>query len=187
MAKKRATVSKKVRETVNKPPASCVIPDLLYLGPVSATSNTGFLSREGITQILSIGKSPAAQIEGTSYLRLGLTDEEESDITEVVQRACEFIDAAAVSGDEKVLVHCSAAISRSPTIVAAYLMKRRGMTLRESLQALVKARSVVSPNPGFLRQLSDMEMEEKGERSFDPSGVTSSTRLAGLLEGKVAR
>jgi len=183
MAKKRATASKKVHETGNKPPASCVISDLLYLGPVSATSNTGFLSREGITQILSIGKSPAAQIDGITYLRLGLTDEEESDITEVVQRACEFIDAAAESGGEKVLVHCSAAISRSPTIVAAYLMKSRGMTLRESLQALVKARSVVSPNPGFLRQLSDMEMEERGERSFDPSGVSSSTRLAGLLEG----
>ncbi|KAK0617534.1 protein-tyrosine phosphatase-like protein [Immersiella caudata] len=161
----------------NKQPASCILPDLLYLGPVSATSNAVFLKRQGITHILSIGKSPASHVEGIIYERLSLTDEEDSSISTVADKACDIIDAAAaVKG--KVLVHCSAAISRSPTIVAAYLMKRQGMTLRESLTTLVGARAVVSPNPEFLKQLADMEKEISGESTFDPEGVTSSTRLA---------
>jgi atypical dual specificity phosphatase len=165
----------------NKQPASCVLPDLLYLGPVSATGNAAFLERQGITHILSIGKSPASRIEGITYERLSLTDEEDSPINDVAEKACDIIDAAAAAKG-KVLVHCSAAISRSPTIVAAYLMKRRGITLRESLAMLVNARAVVSPNPGFLRQLSEMEKAVfRGESSFDPSGVTSSTRLFAYL------
>ena len=142
----------------DKQPVSCFLADLLYLGPVSATSNSAFLARQGITHVLSIGKSPASRTDGIGYKRLGLTDEEGSSISEVVEKACEIIEAAAAV-KSKVLVHCSAAISRSPTIVAAYLMKWRGMTLRESLEVLVKARGAVSPNPGFLRQLSEMEME----------------------------
>ncbi|KAK4442403.1 phosphatase II [Podospora aff. communis PSN243] len=164
-----------------KQPASCILPDLLYLGPVSATSNDAFLKRQGITHVLSIGKSPASHFEGITYERLSLTDEEDSSISVVVDKACDVIEAVAtVKG--KVLVHCSAAISRSPTIVAAYLMKRQGMTLRDSLTRLVDARGVVSPNPGFLRQLAEMEKEIfQGESTFHPDGVSASTRLATVL------
>ncbi|KAK0644139.1 protein-tyrosine phosphatase-like protein [Cercophora newfieldiana] len=168
----------------NKQPASCIVPDLLYLGPVSATSNSAFIERQGINHVLSVGKSPASRIEGITYHRLGLTDEEGSSIAEPVDKACEIIDAVAAAKG-KVLVHCSAAISRSPSIVAAYLMKRRGLTLRESLTVLVGARAVVSPNPGFLRQLSELEKEIfQGESTFDPEGVTSSTKLAAYLAQK---
>jgi len=165
----------------SKQPAACILADLLYLGPVSATSNTAFLEGQVITHILSIGRSPASRIEGITYQRLNLTDEEDSPIAGIVEKACEFIDAAAAAKG-RVLVHCSAAISRSPTIIAGYLMKRRGISLRESLTILVNARAVASPNLGFLRQLSDMEKELfQGESSFDPSRVTSSTRLSAYL------
>ena len=164
-----------------KLPAACILTNLLYLGPVSATSNTAFLERQAITHILSIGKSPASRIEGITYQRLSLTDEEDSVIAEIVQKACDIIDAAEAA-EGRVLVHCSAAISRSPTIVTGYLMKRRGIALKESLTMVVNARAVVSPNPGFLRQLSEMEKEVfQGESSFDPSRVTSSTRLSAYL------
>ncbi|KAK0743082.1 protein-tyrosine phosphatase-like protein [Schizothecium vesticola] len=174
--KKQPTSSSK-----SKQPAACILTDLLYLGPVSATSNTAFLERQAITHILSIGKSPASRVEGITYQRLSLTDEEDSPIAGIVEKACDIIDAAEAAKG-RVLIHCSAAISRSPTIVTGYLMKRRGTTLRESLTILVNARAVASPNPGFLRQLSEMEKELfQGESSFDPSRVTSNTRLSAYL------
>jgi atypical dual specificity phosphatase len=164
-----------------KQPAACILADLLYLGPVSATSNTAFLQSHAITHILSIGKSPSSHIEGITYHRLSLTDEEDSQIAETVQKACDIIDAAEAARG-RALVHCSAAISRSPAIVTGYLMKRRGITLRDSLAMVVNARAVVSPNLGFLRQLSEMEKDIfQGESSFDPSGLTSSTRLSAFL------
>jgi len=139
------------------------------------------MQREGITHVISVGKSPTSPLEGITYERLRLTDQEGSAIDPVAARACDIIDAASAS-QGRVLVHCSAAISRSPTIVAAYLMKRRGMTLRESLERLVSARHAVSPNPGFLRQLSEIEKEVfGGTTTFNPEEVTSKTRLASLL------
>jgi atypical dual specificity phosphatase len=166
----------------SKLPAPCIVPGLLYLGPVSAASNHAFLQREAITHIISVGKSPSSPpIEGIIYERLSLSDEETSTIGPVATRACEIIDSAAASGG-RVLIHCSAGISRSPTMVSAYLMKGRGMTLRGSLETLVKARSVVAPNPGFLRQLSEMEKELfAGQMSFDPAAITAKCRLASCL------
>ncbi|KAF2191974.1 phosphatases II [Zopfia rhizophila CBS 207.26] len=142
--------------------AACIISGLLYLGPVSVTSNKEYLETEGITHILSIGKSPPQKFDSISYHRLGLLDDEGADIKPVIEKACEIVDDA-MKRNERVLVHCSAAISRSPTVVTGYLIGRRGMMLRESLKVLVEGREVVQPNPGFLRQLAEMEREVFGE------------------------
>ncbi|KAK3389740.1 hypothetical protein B0H63DRAFT_464247 [Podospora didyma] len=74
---------------------------------MSATANAAFLQREGIANVLSVGKSPAARIENVIYERLSLTDEEDSDITTVMNKACDIIDGiASAQGKGKVLVHC---------------------------------------------------------------------------------
>jgi len=165
----------------NKQVAACIVPDFLFLGPVSSTSNSQFLSTKGITHILSIGKRPVGHIDTIHYERLGLTDEEDSDIRPVVEKACNIIDAVS-SSHGKVLIHCSAAISRSPTIVAAYLMMRCGMTLRAALEKLVEARDAIAPNPGFCRQLANIEKELfSGKTTFDPEEIVSTTKLANIL------
>lgn len=179
-------MAKKKPQTPNpgtKSPAACILPSLLYLAPASTTSNTPFLQHHGITHVLSIGKSPASHLPGITYLRLPLTDTPSSPIKATIDKACEFIDAAAVSNG-RVLLHCSAAISRSPAVVAGYLIKRRGMTLRESLELLVGVRAVVAPNRGFLRQLGEMEREVfGGEGTFDVDGWAVGVKLGAYLRG----
>ncbi|KAF6744671.1 protein-tyrosine phosphatase-like protein [Ephemerocybe angulata] len=66
------------------------------------------------------------------------------------------------TGRTRILVHCSAGVSRSPTIVVGYLMKQRGMTLREALGCVLSVRPQVLPNPGFLAQLKTLEVELTG-------------------------
>lgn len=241
------------RKGKSSSPIACVTPNLIYLSPVSATGNEILIGREGITHIISIGRNPWAQIDGITYHRLGLKDEEEADINPVIDRVCEIMDgivppvepsggeemggginemdevglqedkgekgqtqqeipgegpedgfpeftnrdikgkgkAREASGyyqenkrekgpknDKRVLFHCSAAISRSPAIVAGYLMKRRGMTLRETLGVLVAARDAISPNIGFMRQLCEMEREVFGLGDGDQGSVDIS-----LLKG----
>jgi atypical dual specificity phosphatase len=141
--------------------ASLVLPPSLYLGPSSTASSQSFLTANSISHVLSVGATPTHTVDGVTYHRLSLNDSPSSSISKVSDAACEIIDAALSTkgGTGKILVHCSAGISRSPTIVVAYLMKRHEMSLRSALGKVIRARPQVSPNPGFLQQLKEMEME----------------------------
>jgi atypical dual specificity phosphatase len=113
-----------------------------------------------------------------TYHRLSITDSTTSSISKIADAACEIIDSSITSPSKKggvdngkILVHCSAGISRSPMVVAAYLMKRKGMTLKSALGQIIRARPQVSPNPGFLQQLKEMEMELFGVAVSSLAGV----------------
>jgi predicted protein tyrosine phosphatase len=154
-----------------------VISGLLYLGPVSTASNQSYLRSQQISHIISVGRSPSETFKSIdapgcgprplTYHRFALPDTVDADIRSCVHKACKIIDSAAAAG-ERVFIHCVAAISRSPMIVAAYLMRHRGQTLAESLATIARVRPVISPNRGFLMQLALMEVEVFGEqKSFE--------------------
>ncbi|KAJ7703070.1 protein-tyrosine phosphatase-like protein [Mycena rosella] len=137
--------------------SSLVIPPSIYLGPCSAASDKSFLAAKMITHVLSIGASPKENVDGVEYHRVSLADSPSSSISNVCDSACTIIDAALKSKDAtgRILVHCSAGISRSPTVVVA----RPGEILR--------LRPQVSQNSGFLGQLKELEMELFGSVSLD--------------------
>lgn len=59
--------------------------------------------------------------------------------------------------EEKLLpsvgVHCMVGVSRSASVVIAYLMKRAGVSRDDALSFVQSVRPVVCPNPGFQQQL----------------------------------
>ena len=77
----------------------------------------------------------------------------------------------------KVLVHCLMGMSRSATLVLAFLVKRRNMNVIEALRLVsrvtdstllyrnchdqIKDSRDVRPNDGFLRQLAELELRRK--------------------------
>jgi len=78
-------------------------------------------------------------------------------------KCIDFISKHRKSGN--VFVHCMAGISRSATIVIAYLMKMKKCSmihviLSNLIQALNKVkrrRNIVNPNKGFLQQMAEFE------------------------------
>jgi len=62
-----------------------------------------------------------------------------------------------------VLVHCFAGISRSSTIVVAYLMIKNKWSCHKALKYVQSKRSVCKPNPGFLQQLVEFEKRLSSE------------------------
>ena len=65
-----------------------------------------------------------------------------------------FIDNC-VKNNGKVLVHCMYGVSRSATIVCAYLIKTLHIDTLTAYKLLKDKRDIVHPNEGFIRQLND--------------------------------
>lgn len=71
-------------------------------------------------------------------------------IKTLFKRCFEFINFAISSGG-KVLVHCYAGISRSATVVIAYLMSTQDKSFREAYDFVKSKRSEINPNEGFIK------------------------------------
>ncbi|KAM9845195.1 dual specificity protein phosphatase 22-B isoform 2-T2 [Aulostomus maculatus] len=61
---------------------------------------------------------------------------------------------------EGVLVHCLAGVSRSVTLVVAYIMTVTGLGWKEALDAVRVVRPCAGPNIGFQRQLQEFEASQ---------------------------
>lgn len=59
----------------------------------------------------------------------------------------------------KVLVHCEAGISRSPTICMAYIMRTQQLRLDAAFDIIKQRRDIISPNFSFMGQLLQFESE----------------------------
>ncbi len=130
----------------------------VYVGGFLAAADPTFLRREGITRIVKLFADDdsypggACRIPGVEYLVLPARDEKDYNICGDAIAAVEFIQEA-ISENKKVMVHCHAGISRSPTVVLFYLMIDSNYELRSALARLKMARPVIQPNPGFMSHL----------------------------------
>ncbi|GFR61672.1 dual specificity phosphatase DUPD1 [Elysia marginata] len=71
--------------------------------------------------------------------------------------AAEFINSA-LAENGKVYVHCQQGVSRSATVVLAFLMLHRDMNLLDAVK-LVRSKREIFPNDGFLKQLCILQKE----------------------------
>lgn len=74
----------------------------------------------------------------------------------------------------KVFVHCAMGLSRSSTLVLAYLMIHVNMTLADAIKA-VSANRNISPNAGFLEQLRELDKELHCQGSLPSCSVNRRT------------
>lgn len=87
------------------------------------------------------------------YLYINVMDHSKQDILSHFETSNEFIETALKNPTNKVYVHCVAGISRSASLVIAYVMKTRSMNYTEAYDLVSQKRRIVDPNEGFVRQL----------------------------------
>eukprot|EP00092_Neocalanus_flemingeri_P017699 GFUD01019147.1.p1 GENE.GFUD01019147.1~~GFUD01019147.1.p1 ORF type:complete len:196 (+),score=67.54 GFUD01019147.1:134-721(+) len=92
------------------------------------------------------------------YLGLKLSDNSSQDIFSSFSEASDWIQAALEQEGSRVLVNCWAGISRSASLVLAFLMEHRDMTLDQAIKQVKPVRNIM-PNRGFLMQLVRYERE----------------------------
>ncbi|KAI7869954.1 protein-tyrosine phosphatase-like protein [Spinellus fusiger] len=132
--------------------AQQVLPGL-WVGGYTALESQRFLKNNNITHILTLGKFKWKDDRGDYCNKIiEIPDHPEAEIIRYFPETYAFIDAALSCG-QRVLVHCLGGISRSPTIAAAYWMKKCKLRHKEALALIAQNRPFIHPNQGFLDQL----------------------------------
>lgn len=118
----------KPRDTPIKRPGprlpSVIIDGFLYHGDLGHAQNMNLLNELGIEHIINVCDCPLDKniVEHLNVLWINVNDELSADIGKHFERTNSFLYTCKQKG-EKVLVHCQMGISRSSTIVLAYLIK----------------------------------------------------------------
>jgi len=138
---------------------SSIVDGFLYLGGFENARNKQQLQDLGISHIIN----SAGEIENQfpndfKYLSFKIDDTPNTNIAEHFAQAVQFIEEAKAASS-KVLVHCAMGISRSSSIVIAYLMHDKGWTYEQAHEFVRSLRSCIRPNPGFMAQLVSLEQQ----------------------------
>ena len=138
--------------------ASEILPRL-YISDLSFAENPTSLSSYAITHVLStlpdnIYLPPMHP--PLARLQINLEDFPFEELVAHLPATTAWIrDAIKSSPDARVLVHCVEGVSRSVSVVAAFLIATYGWTPVEALQFIKSKRRVANPNFGFVQQLGE--------------------------------
>jgi len=120
------------------------------------------IRQKGITCIVNATvEEPSLYLAGMDYLKIRIDDHPAARLDAYFDLVADKIKATK-DKNGKTLVHCVAGVSRSASLVCAYLLKYENMSLRQSYQYVKMARPIIRPNVGFWKQLIDYEKRIKG-------------------------
>jgi protein-tyrosine phosphatase len=99
--------------------------------------------------------------------RLVIDDDKDEQISQYFFEVHKIINEA-VSKNKNVIVHCAAGMSRSASLVIAYLMIENNWHYEEAYNHVKRKRPIIDPNIGFVKQLKAIEYKIKNfQNSFN--------------------
>lgn len=126
----------------------------IYLGGDAVARDRDILKKNGITHVLNcVGfVCPEYFKSDFVYRTLWLQDSPTEDITSILYDVFDYFeDVREQKG--RVFVHCCQGVSRSTSLVIAYLMWREGQSFDDAFHYVKEARGIADPNMGFACQL----------------------------------
>lgn len=124
----------------------------LFLGGCDALVD-GSIRDFNITHVICLAQEIIFEemvLPGVTKYYFPMNDSEEENIRRVFDICYQIIEEALSDGN--ILICCLCGVSRSPTIVIAYLMKKYQITPIEAFR-LVRSKRIINPNYGFVKQL----------------------------------
>ncbi|NXH19725.1 DS13B phosphatase, partial [Bucco capensis] len=138
----------------------------LYVGDLYVARDKAQLSQMGISHIVDAAAGRFHVDTGpkfykdllVDYYGVEAEDNPNFDLSIHFYPVAQYIKRALNSPRGKVLVHCAMGISRSATLVLAFLMICEGMSLADAIQT-VRSHRAICPNSGFLKQLQELDFQ----------------------------
>jgi NDP-sugar pyrophosphorylase family protein len=161
---------------------NCVLENQIFIGTGVQAKNWKIIRDLNITHIVNCSiEHECIFSDALKYLHCRLEDSLEENIYRDLEKACRFIDNALNYGlddnnsdsddqddsrsrngsgsnqQAKILIHCNLGISRSSSILIAYLIRRYRLCLYSAFNYVKDKRIQTAPNQSFLKQLKHFE------------------------------
>ena len=142
----------------------------LYLGNAIHSGNAKILQDLHITHIINVSRLMANVFEhkhavAIVYYRIPIGDTAKAKIEDHFETSFQYIERVLSDDSCRILVHCQHGISRSASIVIAYLIKKHTWTYAHSLAFVKKRRRSATPNKSFAKKLALWETDVFKARS----------------------
>ncbi|KAK2463646.1 hypothetical protein APHAL10511_004397 [Amanita phalloides] len=154
-------VDERAAESTN---ADCIVPRL-YLTNYPTATDPEELTRLAATHVVSVLEQDIEVpkfIQEEHKLHIRMADSTRVDLLQHLDKTTSFIHAALEENSTNVVVvHCMMGVSRSVTVVCAYLIAQKNMTVIQAIAYVQSKRPIASPNPGFVNQLETFASKHK--------------------------
>jgi len=133
-----------------------ILPNL-YISDINVAECHTTLSSLGITHILSAMSGSVHIPSGLPIrkLQVPLLDTPFAELAAFLPNTTDFLADALRDKNAKVLVHCVKGVSRSASVISAYLIARYGWTTDQAVNYVQSKRMNAQPNRGFISQLDE--------------------------------
>ncbi len=140
-----------------------IIKGKLFLGDMFDSNNQVFINNKNITCIICVAERLHINNIGPNINvhKYEFSDDYECNIGTYFDEICDIIHK-----EQVVLVNCAAGISRSSTIVIAYIMKYYRYNLKTVFVYVRRKRSQICPNKNFMQHLLVFELSLFGKNSL---------------------
>ncbi len=143
-----------------------IVPNL-FLGGRLAAQNWEWLSANSIRTVVNVTADLSNYYEGEEgfvYHRIAIEDANGAEIGTHFEATTAAIRDQLEQG-RAVLCHCREGLSRSPSIVVAFLMQTMNMPVEEALALVEQKNDMVRINKGFEAQLNQLNKQLFGQDS----------------------
>ncbi|KAM3868978.1 serine/threonine/tyrosine-interacting-like protein 1 [Diretmus argenteus] len=147
-----------------------IIAGLLYMGDHKQATSCNIRDALKISAMVNISQSGTLEFEEghPALLNIHAADSVMADLNSSFERLCVFIGSHLNLGSP-VLICSSHGISRCSAATMAFLMHHLKYTLEEAWEYVLKCKTNMRPNRGFVQQLSDWELHTTGRKLTDIS------------------
>jgi len=133
--------------------------DRLWLGRASDALNLHFLKQNKITHVVSFCNRPYPFRFNPTIHHTLMWINDDANAKFHFKTIVHNLETILNKPGTNVLVHCHNGISRSASVIIAYLMKTKSLPYRSSFEFVKHKRHMICPNQGFVKQLLEYEQQ----------------------------
>jgi atypical dual specificity phosphatase len=150
---------------INNTFSASEITDRLFVGDLASACNNDAMRAQGITHIVSVFNGTVEMFPNEfKFKAIHINDDPWVDIEKYFDESNAFIEEALSTPRSKVMIHCQRGVSRSVTLMMAYLLLKMNQSkqipqaettqvIADVLSQIKHHRSIAEPNDGFLDSL----------------------------------